>query len=89
MPVGRWAVLRDARDDDAARVPAEEAVAAVTTRMLARYGVVFRELTARERKRFPWRVLLHELRRREARGEVRGGRFVDGIIGESKSSTPS
>jgi ATP-dependent Lhr-like helicase len=50
--------------------------------MLARYGVAFRELTARERKRFPWRVILHELRRREARGEVRGGRFVDGIIGE-------
>ena len=50
--------------------------------MLGRYGVVFRELTARERKRLPWRVILHELRRREARGEVRGGRFVDGIIGE-------
>jgi ATP-dependent Lhr-like helicase len=82
MPVGRWALLRDARDDGAAGVPAEEAVAAVTTRMLTRYGVVFRELTARERKRFPWRVILHELRRREARGEVRGGRFVDGIIGE-------
>lgn len=83
MPVGRWALLRDTRtEDDPARVPVEEAVAAATTRMLARYGVVFRELTARERKRFPWRVLLHELRRREARGEVRGGRFVDGIIGE-------
>jgi ATP-dependent Lhr-like helicase len=83
MPVGRWAVLRDVRDaDESALVPVEATVAAATTRMLARYGVVFRELTARERKRFPWRVILHELRRREARGEVRGGRFVDGIIGE-------
>jgi ATP-dependent Lhr-like helicase len=83
MPVGRWAVLRDVRnDDDATHVPVADTVAAATTRMLARYGVAFRELTARERKRFPWRVILHELRRREARGEVRGGRFVDGIIGE-------
>jgi ATP-dependent Lhr-like helicase len=43
---------------------------------------VFRELCARERVPFPWRVLLHELRRMEARGEVRGGRFVDGFAGE-------
>jgi ATP-dependent Lhr-like helicase len=83
MPVGRWALLRDSREDDESlHVPVEEAVAAATTRLLTRYGVVFRELNARERKRFPWRVMLHELRRREARGEVRGGRFIDGIIGE-------
>jgi len=83
MPVGRWALLRETSDrGEVARVPVEDLIAATTSRMLARYGVVFRELAARERKRFPWRVILHELRRREARGEVRGGRFVDGIIGE-------
>jgi ATP-dependent Lhr-like helicase len=83
MPVGRWALLRDtAAKDEATCTPVEDVIAAMTSRMLGRYGVVFRELAARERKRFPWRVLLHELRRREARGEVRGGRFVDGIIGE-------
>jgi ATP-dependent Lhr-like helicase len=80
MPTGRWAVLRPRGEE--LRVPTDDTVAATTTRLLARYGVVFRELCVRERKRFPYRVILHELRRREARGEIRGGRFVDGFIGE-------
>ena len=49
--------------------------------LLARYGVVFRELTAREEIP-PWRDLLLVYRRLEARGEIRGGRFVDGFVGE-------
>jgi hypothetical protein len=49
--------------------------------LLARYGVVFRELAAREILP-PWRDLLLVLRRLEARGDVRGGRFVAGFVGE-------
>jgi ATP-dependent Lhr-like helicase len=44
--------------------------------------VVFRELCARERGMPSWRALLFALRRLEARGEIRGGRFVQGFVGE-------
>jgi len=50
--------------------------------LLRRYGVVFRELLARESVLPPWRDLLVTYRRLEDRGEVRGGRFVSGFIGE-------
>jgi ATP-dependent helicase Lhr and Lhr-like helicase len=50
--------------------------------MLARYGVVFRELLARETNVPRWRQLQWALRRMEERGEVRGGRFVSGFAGE-------
>ncbi|HYK90652.1 MAG TPA: DEAD/DEAH box helicase [Acidobacteriota bacterium] len=49
---------------------------------LRRYGVFFRELAAREPSAPPWRELLSVLRRLEARGEIRGGRFIDGLNGE-------
>jgi ATP-dependent Lhr-like helicase len=44
--------------------------------------VVFRDLLARETLAPPWRDLLVALRRMEARGEIRGGRFVSGFLGE-------
>jgi ATP-dependent Lhr-like helicase len=50
--------------------------------LLERYGVVFRDLLARETLLPKWRELLMAFRRMEAQGEVRGGRFVDGFIGE-------
>ncbi len=50
--------------------------------LLARYGVLFRDLLARESNAPRWRELLGILRRLEARGEVRGGRFVSGFSGE-------
>jgi ATP-dependent Lhr-like helicase len=50
--------------------------------LLRRWGVLFRDLLAREGTAPAWRELLPELRRAEARGEVRGGRFVDGVPGE-------
>ena len=50
--------------------------------LLARWGVVFREILARERLALSWRELLYALRRMEARGTVRGGRFVTGFLGE-------
>jgi ATP-dependent Lhr-like helicase len=50
--------------------------------LLGRYGVLFRELLVRESNAPKWRDLLPILRRLEARGEVRGGRFVSGAFGE-------
>ncbi|HEV7821975.1 MAG TPA: hypothetical protein VGO84_12410, partial [Burkholderiales bacterium] len=50
--------------------------------LLARYGVVFRTLLARESRLPPWRELVMVYRRLEARGEIRGGRFVAGFGGE-------
>jgi len=50
--------------------------------LLFRYGVVFRDLVQRENITIPWREILRALRRMEARGSVRGGRFVAGFYGE-------
>jgi ATP-dependent Lhr-like helicase len=55
---------------------------AAARHLLGRYGVVLRELLARESLMPPWRDLLAVLRRLEARGEIRGGRFVAGLVGE-------
>jgi ATP-dependent Lhr-like helicase len=59
----------------------EEALQARAAQLLRRYGVLFRDLLAREAAP-PWRELVTVLRRAEARGEVRGGRFVGGCTGE-------
>jgi len=74
---GRWSLLFSGEATD--RTKALEAVCGV---LLERYGVVFRELTLREEFPFKWRELLITFRRLEDRGEVRGGRFVDGFLGE-------
>jgi ATP-dependent Lhr-like helicase len=50
--------------------------------LLRRYGIVFNRLLARESVSVPWRDLLRVYRRLEARGEIRGGRFVAGVTGE-------
>jgi len=50
--------------------------------LLDRWGIVFRDLVAREVNLPPWREILWALRRMEAQGEIRGGRFVAGYIGE-------
>ncbi|HEX4155935.1 MAG TPA: DEAD/DEAH box helicase [Acidobacteriaceae bacterium] len=68
-------IIQSARHADAAL----EAHARI---LLARYGILFRELLARESNAPKWRDLLPMLRRLEARGEVRGGRFVTGPFGE-------
>jgi ATP-dependent Lhr-like helicase len=74
---GRWSLLFSGEATD--RTKALEAVCGV---LLERYGVAFRELTLREEFPFKWRELLITFRRLEDRGEVRGGRFVDGFLGE-------
>jgi ATP-dependent Lhr-like helicase len=74
---GRWSLLFTDKADD--RTPAIES----TCRMLLkRYGIVFRELLTRESIQLPWREVLIALRRLEDRGEIRGGRFVSGFLGE-------
>ena len=55
---------------------------AFARQLLLRWGVVFRDLIARETLAPPWREVLRVLRLLEARGEIRGGRFVDGFLGE-------
>jgi ATP-dependent helicase Lhr and Lhr-like helicase len=77
VAAGRWALLRTGVDD-APQADAERSVRL----WLARWGVVMRELLARETCLPPWRELLPALRRLEARGEIRGGRFVAGTVGE-------
>ncbi|HTT62951.1 MAG TPA: DEAD/DEAH box helicase [Bryobacteraceae bacterium] len=74
---GRWALLRRA-----AATPGEISPASFARQLLRRWGVVFRDLAARETLAPPWRDLLVELRRMEARGEIRGGRFAAAFLGE-------
>ncbi len=74
---GRWSVLFSGEVPDRTR-----AAESVCRALLERYGVVFREVTARESFPLKWRELLQVFRRMEDRGEVRGGRFVDGFLGE-------
>ncbi|HEY0156600.1 MAG TPA: DEAD/DEAH box helicase [Thermoanaerobaculia bacterium] len=77
---GRWSVLGGAAaTSTSAR---EEAVEIQARTFLRRYGIVFRRLLAREPNAATWRELSHVYRRLEARGEVRGGRFVHGMSGE-------
>jgi len=74
---GRWS-----RVGRASLVPPEQLVDALAWQLLRRYGVVFRRLVEREGFLAPWRDILRVYRRLEARGEIRGGRFVGGFSGE-------
>jgi ATP-dependent Lhr-like helicase len=74
---GRWALLHT---DEVVERP--RAVEAACWMLLRRYGIVVRDVLAREANLPPWRELLAGFRRLEDRGEIRGGRFVDGFLGE-------
>jgi ATP-dependent Lhr-like helicase len=75
---GRWSLL-PAPLADADR---DELAEAVAQQFAARWGVVFRDLFMRESVAVPWRDVLWAFRRMEARGTMRGGRFVSGFSGE-------
>jgi ATP-dependent helicase Lhr and Lhr-like helicase len=75
---GRWTLLSAARPVE----DAEELAEAVAWQLLLRWGVVFRDVYLEERLAVPWREVLWALRRLEARGLIRGGRFVTGVTGE-------
>jgi ATP-dependent helicase Lhr and Lhr-like helicase len=92
---GRWSMLRsrsaDARDgepginrelESGTRDWERQNLETYARLLLHRYGVVFHRLLARESLSVPWRELLLIYRRLEARGEIRGGRFVAGVTGE-------
>ncbi|MBY0550811.1 MAG: DEAD/DEAH box helicase [Candidatus Obscuribacterales bacterium] len=74
---GRWSLLQALENHDR-----QKTADAASKMLLKRYGVLFREVIARETNVPTWRELLMSLRRMEDRGEVRGGRFVSGFLGE-------
>ena len=76
---GRWSLVTRLELCDSDRETSEESVART---LLRRYGVVMPRILVRERRAPPWRRLIRVFRRLEARGEIRGGRFVEGCSGE-------
>jgi ATP-dependent Lhr-like helicase len=78
-PGGRWSRFDPEPGSGAGRDAAVEAYAET---LLRRYGIMCRRLLTREPYAVPWRELLRVYRRLEARGDVRGGRFVSGLPGE-------
>jgi len=79
---GRWALLPPALEIE----DPDELAEAVAEQLLARWGVVFRSLVQTETLSIPWREVLWAFRRLEARGLIRGGRFVKGFAGEQYAS---
>jgi len=90
-PQGRWSLLRRHGSEGVTPPSAQPGtqadlvvspLEAFARQLLTRWGVVFRDLLAREARAPAWRELLPVYRRLEARGELRGGRFVAGPAGE-------
>lgn len=95
---GRWVRLRreergqapfptEGIGENRVRSIDREMVEEIARKLLQRYGVVFRKVLDREAITVPWRDLLRVYRRLEARGEIRGGRFVAGFSGEQFALT--
>jgi ATP-dependent Lhr-like helicase len=74
---GRWSMLSPNAEESS-----DDAIETQARTLLRRYGVIFRRLLTREPNAAPWRELARVYRRLEARGEIRGGRFVRGMSGE-------
>ena len=79
---GRWTLFRGRRDREPDAETSDPKLEPLARQLLKRWGVVFRDLLAREPCAPPWRDLLQVYRRLEARGEIRGGRFVAGFYGD-------
>jgi len=75
---GRWSLVPPRSVTEEADALAE----AIAEQLLIRWGVVFRDVVTREHLAVPWREIVWALRRLEARGAIRGGRFVSGFTGE-------
>ena len=80
MPIGRWSLWLNPADSSS--VTGEDRQEQQARQLLRLYGIVFRGLLGRESCAPSWRTLLPIYRRLEARGEIRGGRFVNGFVGE-------
>ncbi len=76
---GRWSLLHNG-ETEAQQKPQD--IETIAWAMLRRYGVVFRKLAEHEDLAPPWRDLVRQFRTMEARGQIRGGRFVEGVWGE-------
>jgi ATP-dependent Lhr-like helicase len=80
---GRWSLAKRKRANGAPRNGEAERVEQIALTLLHRYGVVFMRMLEREASWLPkWRELLRVYRKLEARGDIRGGRFVSGFSGE-------
>ncbi len=86
---GRWSIIQRSgspgvspASGGSTTLESAEHAEKIARLLLKRYGVVFKRLLEREGLLIPWRVLLRIYHRLEARGEIRGGRFVAGISGE-------
>ena len=83
---GRWSLFSEESHGAMTAIErarrTDTALESAARMLLARYGVLFRDLLVRESNAPKWRDLLGMLRRLEARGEVRGGRFISGFGGE-------
>ncbi len=94
VAAGRWALVRSPLPSPPAPLPegegrngslkiaTEDLAQSWAEQLFFRYGVVFRDMVQRESMSIPWRNVLRALRRMEARGVIRGGRFVAGFYGE-------
>ena len=80
MPVGRWSLWHSGVAS--ASESSDHSAEFMARQLLRRYGVLFHELLARESSAPSWRSILDICRRLEARGEIRGGRFVNGFAGQ-------
>ncbi|MEX2235066.1 MAG: DEAD/DEAH box helicase [Cyclobacteriaceae bacterium] len=78
---GRWSLLHDNHKEESA-INSQQDIETIAWALLRRYGVVFRKLAERENLAPPWREIVRMLRTMEARGQIRGGRFVEGVYGE-------
>jgi ATP-dependent Lhr-like helicase len=78
-PAGRWTLLQSSLTKP---MPSAERIEHWCRLLLRRYGVMFRDLLGNESGAPPWQDLVRTYRRLEARGEIRGGRFVAGVAGE-------
>ncbi len=90
---GRWSLLRkyEVRSGEGVKLASRDLTKSpdhqiilekLARQLLRRYGVVFRDLLGRESSSIAWRDLLVQYRRLELQGEIRGGRFVSGFVGE-------
>ena len=79
---GRWSLIHYGTVTEDGVKPERESLVVIAGALLRRYGVVFRRLVDRENLVPSWRDLVRVLRTLEARGEIRGGRFVEGVWGE-------
>jgi ATP-dependent helicase Lhr and Lhr-like helicase len=79
---GRWSILHYDNVEHENPTEAIDNIETIAWALLRRYGVVFRKLAERENLAPPWRDLVRVLRTLEARGQIRGGRFVEGMYGE-------